>query len=539
MIKNSSSTRQAIACVLLVLSAVASSASQTNSGKSATASISGKVTIKNKGVPGIIVVAYAQDSSGERSTYRDTTDQTGAYKIVNVPAGTYAVTPMAPWLAPEDELKNNFVVMSEGEAVEGVDIAMIHGGVITGRVSDADGKPLIEESVTLHALDSAVIRDQISRGLYTDDRGVYRAFGLRPGKYKVSVGQEYSVLSGQRQSYRKTFYPSVVDAEKATVIEVTEGSETKDVNVVVGRPLSTFKVSGRIIDAETGKPLPNIRYGLNQKINENSSHSMIGRTGTNVNGEFKLENVLPGNYSVYVFPEASSYRGDSVSFEVVDHDVTDLLIKAGIGATLSGVVVFEAPQAAPVDLRGLYINAWVQSQGTRFHSSFHAPVNPDGSFKITGMEKGIMHFRFGSRSNATNQMAIARVERDGITQPEGVTVKDGEQITGVRLVVKYRTGAIHGQVKLEGDELPPNSRISVWLTRIDDNRMSSRVEGNPAPQLDTRRRFVVEGLAAGTYEVSVAVFEPNRTDTQKLFTQQVTVADNAVSEVTVIVKTKP
>lgn len=537
MIKNISSTRQAIACVLLVLSAVASSSSQTPAAKTATASISGKVTIKNKGVAGIIVVAYEQDSS-QRTSNRGTTDQSGAYKIVNVPAGTYAVAPMAPSLVPEDELRNNFVVISEGEAVEGVDFAMVQGGVITGRASDADGKPLIEEVVTLHPIESAVIR-QMGGGLRTDDRGIYRAFGLRPGKYKVSVGQEYSLLSSQRRSYRKTFYPSVVEADKATVIEVTEGSETKDVNVVVGRPLSTFTVSGRIIHAETGKPLHNIRYGLNQKIDENSSHSMIGPTVTNVNGEFRLENVLPGNYAVFIFPEESEYRGDSVSFEVVDQDVTDLLIKAGTGSSLSGVVVFEGAEAAPVDLRGLSINAWVESQGTRFHSTFHVPVKPDGSFKISGMEKGLVHFRFGSRTNATKHIALARVERDGITLPQGITVKDGEQITGVRLVVKYRTGAIHGQVKVEGDELLPNSRMSVWLTRIDDDRLSSRMEGNPAPQLDTRRRFVVDGLAAGTYEVSVAVFDPNRTDTQKLFTQQVTVADNAVSEVTVVVKTKP
>ena len=63
--------------------------------------------------------------------------------------------------------------------------------------------------------------------------------------------------------------------------------------------------------------------------------------------------------------------------------------------------------------------------------------------------------------------------------------------------------------------------------------------GNSSPQLDSRKRFVVEGLAAGTYEVNVGVFEPNRQDSNRVLKQQVTVSDNAVSEVTITIKTKP
>jgi len=48
-----------------------------------------------------------------------------------------------------------------------------------------------------------------------------------------------------------------------------------------------------------------------------------------------------------------------------------------------------------------------------------------------------------------------------------------------------------------------------------------------------------QGLAAGTYEVSVAVFEPGRFDTSRIYKQQVTVADNTVSEITITIKAKP
>src|SRR5215213_6891724 len=531
------------ACVLLILSVIASASSQTNSGKSASGSISGKVTLKNKGVAGIIVFAHEQNvSGGKSSSYRGTTDQTGSYRITNVPAGTYVLNPVAPSLALENELMNNSVVVLEGETVENINFQMVPGAVITGKITDADGRPLIEESVTLTPIDSTIIEHRLEGNLHTDDRGIYRAYGLRQGKYKVSVGQEATFPGSARRSYRKTFYPSVTDAEKAKAIEVTEGSETKDIDIVVGRPLQTFQISGRIVDVETGKPLTNTKYGMNQNIDENSSYSVVGRTFSNSNGEFTSENIAPGKYAVFIVPEESGFRGDSVSLEVIDRDITDLLIKAGKASSLSGVVVFEGAEgAAPaVNLRELYINAWVESTKMRFNTNNSVPVNADGTFRISGLRKGLTHFGLASRSDDAKQIALVRVERDGIVQPDGVTLRDGEQVTGLRLVAKYLTGAIHGQVKVEGEELLQDSRLSVWITAVDDSRPGSRFTAvNSSPQVDSRRRFVVTGLAAGTYEVNVAVFDPRRADTSKMFKQQVTVADNAVSEVTITIKTKP
>jgi hypothetical protein len=120
-------------------------------------------------------------------------------------------------------------------------------------------------------------------------------------------------------------------------------------------------------------------------------------------------------------------------------------------------------------------------------------------------------------------------------------IKEGEQVTGLRLVVRYLTGSIRGEVKVEGDELLPNSRVSLWISRIDETRPGIQYmpSGGSSAQLDSRRRFVMQGLEAGTYEVNVAVFEPGRQDTNRLYKQQVTVTDNAVSEVVVTIKTRP
>ncbi len=59
-----SSGRQAIACILLILGVAIYSQAQTIPAKQPTATISGKVTLKGKGVPGIVVMATDNNYQG-------------------------------------------------------------------------------------------------------------------------------------------------------------------------------------------------------------------------------------------------------------------------------------------------------------------------------------------------------------------------------------------------------------------------------------------------------------------------------------------
>ena len=531
-----SSARLIVAAVFLIFSAAVSASSQTTPEKGATASISGKVKIKDKGVAGVVVFAERQGYGRGQGAPHATTDQTGNYRITNVPAGTYSIIPMAPSFALEDYVVNNAVAVGEGESVEDINFTMVPGGVITGKISDADGKPLIEQYVYVMPADIGQFRGVRFEGPQrTDDRGIYRVFGLRPGKYRVHIGINESLPGDSRTPYRQTFYPSVTDAAKATVIEVTEGSEAENIDIVAGRPITTFKVSGRVVDAETGKPLGNLNYGVYQST-EHGGSSRTGSNSTNANGEFRLDNVLPGKYSVFIVPRDSGVRDDSVSFEVVDRDVTDLVIKAAKGSSVTGVISFEEESKSVFKPNELYVSAWMEGAEQSFGGHTSQQVKPDGSFRINGLRKGVARFLFASPlQRDSRQVQLIRVERDGVVQPGGLILKDGEQVTGVRLVVKYLTGAIHGQIKFDGDELPASS-MRVWITYLDDRPGESYSMQNSSPDLDPRKRFTVGGLAPGTYEVSVAVFESGR---QNVYRQQVTVTDNAVSDVTITIKNKP
>jgi hypothetical protein len=87
---------------------------------------------------------------------------------------------------------------------------MIKGGVITGKVVTADNDPVV--AVRVRALR---IRDlngrrparlELSPDRLTDDRGIYRIFGLLPGTYLVYAGgrgllRDRSECLRQRCSY--------------------------------------------------------------------------------------------------------------------------------------------------------------------------------------------------------------------------------------------------------------------------------------------------------------------------------------------------
>jgi hypothetical protein len=91
----------------------------------------------------------------------------------------------------------------------------------------------------------------------TDDRGVYRIYGLPAGHYKLSAGDEGRGSGVMRAAgyYPRTYYPDSSEIGKAAIIDVSEGGETKNIDIKLGRRALTYTVSGRIVDAEGGQPL--------------------------------------------------------------------------------------------------------------------------------------------------------------------------------------------------------------------------------------------------------------------------------------------
>jgi protocatechuate 3,4-dioxygenase beta subunit len=522
---------------------------QTPSAKRPLATVSGTVTIKGKPAAGITVGLLRSEGGPPNDiTARGLTDQDGRYRINNVAAGTYEVMPAAPsFIIPDLQTlpPRKTIFVNEGENVDGIDFPLVRGGVITGRVTDADARPVVQQQVYLYRADSWNSKGPnqqpqifpMAAGM-TDDRGIYRAFGLMPGRYKVATGRaddSFNPTQVQgRATYNRVFHPDTSDPAKATIIEVTPGGEATGVDIALEKPVDTYSISGRVIDGEKGQPVAGIRLAL-EKIGERFQ-TYLNFGSVNTLGEFTFDNVVPGKYTFSLMADRGNERTlESTAVEVIEGNVSGVVLRVTSGAAVSGVIAIEneSPQAI-AKLQQVEIRGYVTLPSRTGGRSSSVMVSADGAFHMGGLPGGTIGFVItgprGSFSQFKN-FTITRIERDGMPQQGNrFEIKDGEQVSRVRVVVTYGDAILRGSIKVENGTLPPGSRFAVRLMRIGEppTAMPTNVG-----QVDERGSFIIEGVEAGGYEVIATVITPDRTNPRSV-KQQVSLTAGATTEVTLI-----
>jgi hypothetical protein len=115
-------------------------------------SITGRVTIASKPVAGVTVTvsANAEAVSGSGASLKTATDDEGRFRISNLPSGTYYVWPFVPAFVVNEGTgiypQGKSVAVEDGEIAEDINFTLNRGAAITGRVTDAAGRPLTEET---------------------------------------------------------------------------------------------------------------------------------------------------------------------------------------------------------------------------------------------------------------------------------------------------------------------------------------------------------------------------------------------------------
>ena len=547
------SARYLPAVLLMLLSLAPSLCAQSTTSQTSKVprgSVSGRVTIKEKGAPGVVIGLRKGDvmslNPGE-PFLRVTTDHDGFYRIGNLAPGNYSVTPSVPAFVMVDakDARSKSVLVGEDENVEGINFALVRGGVITGRVTDADGRPLIEQQVNVYSPDMFEKRFP-ERQIYavasvqTDDRGIYRVFGLSAARYKVAAGRPEdaftSMLSPERAIYKQVFHPDVTDPVKAPVVEVSEGSEAQNVDIVLGGALQTFSASGLVIDHEKSLPMPNLRLGVHRIVNKRIEY-VNSMSVSNGRGEFLIQGLIPGKYGIFVLQSQSGddMRAEPVSFDITDQDIGGLTVRLTKGASLTGFVVLESEDKSLfAKLSELQLRAFatVSSGGANFPSSAMSRIGPDGSFRLVGLSGGTTNLMLAAVMNPfpPKGFIITRVERDGIVSGSRFEMKDGEQLTGVRVIVSYGSATIRGVVKLENGPLPEGTRVFIRVSKPGENFPNLR-----PPAVDARGHFLMEGLPAGTYELTATIAASLPPGPQRTVKREVTVTDGAVTDLTITV----
>jgi hypothetical protein len=157
-----------------------------------------------------------------------TTNNDGKFEFSNLDRALYSVTASAPaYVMPSRDPDTPPPQYRVGDSPR---LELIRGGVITGTVTNASNEPVV--AVRVRALMVRDAKDQELKSLpsfgqtTTDDRGIYRIFGLVPGTYIVEAGGHSNITNivSPYDLDTPTFAPSS-GRDSATEVTVSPGIE--------------------------------------------------------------------------------------------------------------------------------------------------------------------------------------------------------------------------------------------------------------------------------------------------------------------------
>ena len=484
-------------------------------------SISGTVTLSGKRARGVPVVAALSGNArpGESPPFwTSTTDNEGTYRISGLVPGRYAVAPYQPTnVLPEKttfDTGSKEVSLGENESISEIDFKLSPGAVVTGRIIGPDGRPLIEQRVTVESVDGKQLGGFFGGEMYeTDDRGVYRIYGLPAGRYIVSVGDEKNsstVVYGPTSKgfFTRTFYPGTTEKADAKILELGEGSTETGIDIAVGPREKAFSISGRMVDQATGRPVADIpvAYGV-LRPGENGVNGFGWSVTSDATGRFKLNSLKPGRYSVFPaqpFDGSMKWTGDAVIVEITDDDVQDVEIRLRTGAAVDGLVIAEGTSdpALLSKVSQMRVQLFARSTDVNTTPNFRsAQIGPGNTFHIEGLGPGTYSVMI-AQPGPDPIFMLRSIEQEGVTSPNNnIQISPGVEHSTLKLVIETGGGTIRGQVNVTGGEIPAGWRLTGSVRRA-----GSTVGLMRSLIIDARGTFLVEHLAAGEYELSVSIY---------------------------------
>jgi hypothetical protein len=118
-------------------------------------------------------------------------------------------------------------------------------------------------------------------------------------------------------------------------------------------------------------------------------------------------------------------------------------------STLTGVVTIEGTVDLPIAdiLSKLMISAHTLSDGL-MSSNVSSPVSADGGFRISGIRPGKVSLFYFMQRGGLEGLSLLRIERNGAESRDGIEVRAGEDVTGVRLALGAGSSVLRGDVKI-------------------------------------------------------------------------------------------
>jgi hypothetical protein len=359
-------------------------------------------------------------------------------------------------------------------------IKMVKGGVITGRVFAESGSPVVGVSVRAvrlrdlqgrHSAEVTAESLDAFQPMTTDDRGVYRVYGLQPGIYVVSAGGTLSPdPTGPFDGDSPVYHPGGPLADAVEVV-VRAGQESAGIDI------SYRELSGHSISGKLGGRIPGgaVVSGAAIMLNDAASGGLqgmrvsLGLSDTG-NRSFVFSGVPDGKYQLTAI---GGLTGDEVTVApprmvvVQGSEVTGIDLILGPLAEVSGrVVVDTVEQTDPkpecdakpapsveqsvISIRKSGGQAQHVNLGPLFSRSDEGIPNEKGEFKVRLISSGlhVIQTKLYGDDLYVRSMTLGQLPdgRPAGNPAEGLEVKVGEKLSAVTITLARGAASFAGRV---------------------------------------------------------------------------------------------
>ena len=476
--------------------------------------ISGKIVNEN-GEPMAGATLLVRRVNAHTTGRMSATDTEGSFLINNLDPGLYTIFANAPGYTavPSDPDAPTYYRIGDSVRIE-----LIRGGVITGTVTNGAGEPVIAVRVR-----ATMIRDskgQVPRMAsfalveqLTDDRGIYRIYGLAPGTYLVSAGGSSS-QSFQLNPYDLDIPTYAPSSTRDNAAEITVGSgEVSNVDIRYrGEP--GYTISGNVKVMGTDVASITLAPAGGSFVPGSGAFQMPGSRGFAFNG------IGDGDYDL-VAQEVTTSQTSAIPqmafseprrVTVKGASVTGIVLTTKPLASVSGRVLVETSKAPeckwkrPLLLTETLVQFRrhekdIEKQDLLTRRVMGTSASPDitGAFLLRNLLPGRYQFdlRFYARywylhsitrNNApatTAQKPVAELKMDAAAN--WTVVKSGEQLKNLTITLTEGAASLHGRLL----SAEPPAGLSLYL-----------VPAEPDKAADVLRFFVTEITADGTFAIN-------------------------------------
>ncbi len=493
-----------------------------------TGSITGRIVTED-GVPASgAQVFYTELGSSRPSPPRNVpaADAEGNFTINNLEARSYRVSASLPGYVTANEDDAN----RAARLGDYLTLQLVKGGVITGRVLSPRGEPVIGTTIFPYRVRDGAGKATIStsggRAALSDDRGVYRIYGLFAGAYVVATGPATSFPGSPFLGVAPVFHPANT-RDGATEVVVPAGSEVSGIDIRYRYDYG-HTVSGKVSGAVTAE---GARGSILIRLTPPGSQIMLanasvdpsrGQTG------FELTGIADGDYEISAL-RFDRERGSAWSaprrVTVRQANVSGLELGLSPMAVITGKVVVEplaAPNAEtcgksrqaalPATLNEILLTAQIVTKMNSSNSSLPpgfvanmVALAEDGTFSITSLEAGGYRLLTDLPGETWYVKSLA-LPASKTANAGAFTLSAGEKLSVVVVTVAEGAAQIRGKWSGKANSAT-GGKQRVHLVPADAAVASDVSRYYEAP-IQSDGTFALTHLAPGKYWLIVKVAQP-------------------------------